>query len=79
MKNYSCYYDSASNAAEVIDTSAPEQRPDDCDYELIEHVDSYELHNYDGDRLVLRRDQQTKEQAVILFATMLGLREAARE
>lgn len=79
MKNYSCYYNSASNVAEVIDTSAPEQRPDDCDYELVEYDDRYELDNYDGDRLVLQCGLQTKEQAVILFATLLGLREAARE
>lgn len=32
-----------------------------------------------GEQLILKETAQTKEQAVILFATLLGLREAARE
>lgn len=32
-----------------------------------------------GEQLILRQSEQTDEQAVILFATLLGLREAARE
>lgn len=41
--------------------------------------DKMEIHSSDGESILLQADRQTRHQAVVLFAVMLGIRETARE
>jgi hypothetical protein len=72
---FNVFYDGSKNEVTV---SAYDSSQDPTFF-VRELVHCYILRNHEGDSVTLRKNKQTMEQAVILFATMLGLREAAKE
>lgn len=79
VKNYDCYYDDRMNEAIVHETSLEVPMPKEPDYELIEDHEGYEIHDFNGVRLTVPLGTETKEQLVILFANLLGLRAVAAD
>jgi len=63
----------------TFDQFVHEERADNSFWIGDREDDKLEIYSDNIECMCLLRDKQTPEQAVILFATMLGLREAARE
>jgi len=74
---WNCEYNADTN--EVTKTLFDGTTEDPEYFAMEMQVNTLEIRREDGEMIQLKLDRQTVEQGVILFHTMLGLREAARE
>jgi hypothetical protein len=73
-KSYNCWYYSDTNEVGITDYDGTTEEPD---YFVTVTDETMKICNEAGETLELKPSRQTVGQGVILFASMLGLRDAA--